>query len=58
MSIDRSHLFRAPSVKGNTSWLEKYLEDQTSGPTGIDVLKRNTPENKTFINRLINYIHS
>jgi hypothetical protein len=58
LSIDRSHLFRSPKVKGDTSFLEKYLQDQTTTPTGVDVLKRDAPENKNFINRLMNYIHS
>jgi len=58
LSVDRSHLFRSPKIKGDTSFLEKYLEDQKSEVTGVAGLQIDTPENKTFINRLVNYIHS
>ena len=58
LSIDRSHLFRSPKVKGDLSFLERYYADQDLEPKGVESLQRNTPENKTFINRLMNYIHS
>jgi len=58
LHIDRSHLFKSPKIKGDTSFIERYLEDNSSHPTGIDSLRRDIPENKTFINRMMNYIHS
>ncbi len=58
LHIDRSHLFRSSKVRGDTSFVEKYLEDNSSQPTGIDSLRRDLPENKTFVNRMMNYIHS
>lgn len=58
LHIDRSHLFRSPKVRGDASFVEKYLEDAGSQPTGVESLRRDLPENRTFINRMMNYIHS
>jgi len=58
LDIERSHLFRSPKIKGDTSFLEKALEDAGTEPTGVEVLQKDIPENKTFINRLMNWIHA
>jgi len=58
LDVDRSNLFRSPKIKGDTSFLEKYALDNSTQPTSIEALKRDIPENKTLINRLMRIAHA
>lgn len=54
--IERSHLWHSPKIKGDKSFIEKYNE--ANNRKGINDLRRDNYENKTFINRLMNALHS
>lgn len=57
MLIEVSYNYRSPNILGSKTDSEKVEEDYTLGQPGITDLRADTPENKTFINRLMALIH-
>jgi len=58
LDIDRSNLYRSPKVKGDNSFMEKYMFENQKEVVGVVDLKREIPENKSFINRLMAKLHA
>ena len=57
LDIDRSNLWRSPKIQGESSFLEKFNKENLKEVTGLDELRRDIPQNKTLINRLMEKLH-
>lgn len=58
IDIDRSNLWQSPKIRGQTNFLEQYMLENQKALTGITDLKKEIPENRNFINRLMEKLHT